>query len=54
MIAAMQKTLVPAQVLFAAAAIALTVSLGLAFAGWLGHGDRILFSMIQSGLAWCF
>lgn len=27
---------------------------GVAFAGWLGYGDNMFFSMIQSGIAWCF
>jgi len=27
---------------------------GLAFAGWLNHGEGIFQSMIQTGLSWCF
>lgn len=52
MIRDMQKMLLPVWTLIAAAAGALAA--GLAFAAWLDHGDEILFSLIQSGLAWCF
>ena len=42
--------------LLAAATLALLLAGlgGAGFAAWIGEGDRLLFAMIQSGLAWCF
>lgn len=32
----------------------IVVLIGMAgFAGWLIHGDKLFWSMLQSGLAWC-
>lgn len=38
--------------LIAASGIIIIAAL-LAFAGWLGTGDQLMMSLIQSGLAWC-
>lgn len=41
----------------AAAVLAAVISAGvtgLAFAGWLDHGDEIFLSYAATGLAWCF
>lgn len=27
---------------------------GLVFAGWFNHGNKILWTMLQSSIAWCF
>ena len=27
---------------------------GAAFAAWIDHGDDMLMSMFEAGLAWCF
>lgn len=54
MILAMQKPFILANFLIAASALLFAALAGLAFAGWMSHADKILFSMIQSGLAWCF
>ncbi|WP_188824765.1 hypothetical protein [Brucella endophytica] len=34
-------------------ALLAAVATGLAFAGWLNHGEGIFQAMIQSGLSWC-
>jgi hypothetical protein len=54
MLTGMMKPLRQSLVPIALAAAILAAFAGIAAAGWLGKGDRILFSMIQSGLAWCF
>ena len=41
-----------ARIALGAAAVA-AVS-GIAFAAWLDQGAKILMSMVETGLAWCF
>ncbi|WP_256440616.1 hypothetical protein [Phyllobacterium sp. 628] len=39
--------------LYATLALAACAATGLAFAGWVNHGDAIFLSLIQAGLSWC-
>lgn len=34
--------------------LALAGGTGLAFAGWIDHGPRLLMALAETGLAWCF
>ena len=43
-----------ARFLTALAMSAAAAAVGFAFAGWIENGDRLLFALIQSGLALCF
>ncbi len=54
MMPAMLKSAPHSLLPLALAAVLLAGLAGIATAGWLGKGDQILFSMVQSGLAWCF
>lgn len=38
----------------ALAAVALSAATGLAFALWMDNGAKMLMSLVESGLAWCF
>lgn len=38
----------------ALAALALSCATGLAFAGWMQHGDSMFLSLVASGLSLCF
>jgi len=38
---------------FAAAAIALSAAIGLAFAGWMQQAPEIFMTLVEQGLAWC-
>lgn len=42
----------PVRIVFAT--LALSAATGLAFAMWIDNGARILFSLAETGLAWCF
>jgi hypothetical protein len=38
----------------AALAFVFAVLSGAVFAGWLNHSNKILWTMLQSSVAWCF
>ncbi len=38
----------------AIAVLLVSATCGLAFAGWLNDGARIVMTMAETGLAWCF
>lgn len=47
---ALPKTLV----VIAAASMPVAAAAGMAFAGWMNNGSRIIMTMAQTGLTWCF
>ena len=48
------KEALPSAITIGLMVAALATATGLAFAGWVENGARIMMSMAETGLSWCF